>query len=64
MTRPRTKKTRLCLCCRRPFASTWVGHRVCDGCKHTSSWRGGGDFSMPARSNLIGGRRNGREAQP
>jgi hypothetical protein len=27
------RATRPCLCCLRPFASEWVGHRLCHACK-------------------------------
>lgn len=32
-------KTRKCLACQRPFASEWVGERICRKCKSSSSWR-------------------------
>lgn len=26
--------TRTCLCCDRPFASTWAGNRICPSCRY------------------------------
>jgi hypothetical protein len=34
-------KTRLCLKCRKPFASSWPGERVCRSCKSHLNWREG-----------------------
>ncbi len=31
--KPPTLKRRACLCCRKQFASTWMGNRVCENCK-------------------------------
>jgi len=35
-------KERLCLKCRRPFLSTWAGHRLCDPCRLENR-----DIAMP-----------------
>ncbi len=32
-------KKRKCLMCRKSFASSWPGERVCKDCKQTSAWR-------------------------
>jgi hypothetical protein len=36
--RPAPLKKRACLCCRRPFASSWIGNRVCGNCKATEAY--------------------------
>ncbi len=35
------EKKRNCLTCSRPFASEWVGERVCKRCKGSATWRQG-----------------------
>ena len=35
-------KTRNCLKCSEPFASSWEGERVCKQCKNTAGWRNNG----------------------
>lgn len=44
--KPPPKNTRKCLCCGRGFVSEGAGHRVCDACKKTARWSGGGDYSL------------------
>jgi hypothetical protein len=39
---------RRCLSCRRPFASTGPGNRICRKCKHLDAWKSGvRDFAAP-----------------
>lgn len=35
------EQKRNCLTCGRPFASEWVGERVCKRCKGSATWRQG-----------------------
>lgn len=53
------KKIIACLNCTEDFKSDGPGHRICDGCKCTSAWRGGGatDYSFASS------RRDARGAQ-
>jgi uncharacterized protein with von Willebrand factor type A (vWA) domain len=39
-------KTRMrnCLRCRTPFISEGPGNRICDPCKGSADWQGGGDY--------------------
>ena len=32
-------KTRKCLMCQSPFASSWAGERVCRKCESSNTWR-------------------------
>jgi hypothetical protein len=42
---------RRCLSCRRPFASTGPGNRICRKCKHQDDWKSGvRDFIVHAAS--------------
>lgn len=36
--KPKTESRRACLCCRRPFPSSWIGNRVCGNCKTTEAY--------------------------
>jgi len=36
---PSTVAERTCLTCRKPFKSTWVGHRRCNDCKGLQSYK-------------------------
>jgi hypothetical protein len=39
--------TRSCLCCRKPFPSRSVGHRICPRCKGLEAWQAGvADFAV------------------
>jgi hypothetical protein len=31
---PQTKKIRKCLCCGKPFESSWAGNRICSDCSN------------------------------
>ncbi len=46
-------RVRQCLKCRSEFLSAWDGHRICDRCKHSSTWREG----MSAQAYGAGGHR-------
>ncbi len=47
---PAETKPRLCLKCRAPFESAWVGERVCRRCKSTKVWREGDAVNMASWS--------------
>lgn len=34
----KTEKQRGCLCCKKSFASSWIGNRVCSDCKTTGAY--------------------------
>jgi|UPI00082A0A40 uncharacterized paraquat-inducible protein A len=34
-------KTRVCLKCKTPFESAWIGERICGRCKNTGVWKNG-----------------------
>ncbi len=59
-------KSRRCLKCREPFASSWPGERVCSRCKSSAVWRtstSSGSFAVfskrPARGGGTSSRRPG-----
>jgi Zn finger protein HypA/HybF involved in hydrogenase expression len=33
---PKGYTERKCMCCAKPFASEWIGHRLCGPCKNSS----------------------------
>jgi hypothetical protein len=37
---PGTKKRR-CLVCKQVFESTWIGNRVCQRCRQSTTWKQG-----------------------
>jgi len=36
---PSLQKDRLCMTCRSPMISEWIGNRICEECKETDAWR-------------------------